>query len=690
MPRTPEDEDFLLQRAALAPLAEPPEELAPLVEEVEDPYTTKLTPDEQVRFKQWVAEQSIKRGRNVAQDSADYDLQGQFKANPGADVGHMPDTFKKPNHPTFSDESQYSGAPGAYKGGHWEGQSFAPSVDMLKNGHEPLALKQYMDEAEPNVTLKLPPEAPELGMMPTEPDADYMALPPAAAPKVAPLPGKDPYGQGADRAALEAAIKDRAGTDNSARFMDAIESLNHAGGGTAKDLGASTRARRDDSFNDVMRRRALADQDAAAGKRQRELELDEAMRDPGSDVSVRARALFSGTTVGKALRERMGDRFEALSASQLPGARDIINSETDLLKAQAKASHTGPDESATALEALAQRADEAIPGMGDKVRAFGGTAKGLGAARDWVHQQLGQKFSREEGEKGRTNTTATRLEDERVRQDDKRLARLASLGNAIKPEEASVLKIVKDLVNTIQANTNPETGDIAGVGPGHTVVQGVQDMVPGIVGTGIDAMKSQPAQDVQHALTLAYSLERKGITGVVFTPRENAEYKLALNNISNGHNVKESVKRLSELSEQAVNRLYAAHPDVWRQYIKANPNMATSMFNESRPEDPTEVAPAMNPPSSGTTGARGINPAGFTPPPALPNKEEIKEPDRYNLDLNTPPKAKKVSPTAAPPADRPGLKTMQLPDGSFVYVPPEKVEEAKAKYKATPVKSVRR
>ena len=224
MPRTPEDEDFLLQRAALAPLAEPPEELAALVPEDEE------------------------------------------------------------------------------------------------------------------------------ALLPTEPEVDM--APPPVVTKVAPLPAKDPYGPGADRAALEAAIKDRASTDNSARFMDAIESFNHAGGGTAKDLSASTRARRDDSFNDVMRRRALADQDAAAGKRQRDQDLDEAMRDPGSDVSVRARALFSGTTVGRALRERMGDRFEALSANQLPGARDIISSETDLLKAQAKAGHTGPDERTGALEAL--------------------------------------------------------------------------------------------------------------------------------------------------------------------------------------------------------------------------------------------------------------------------------------------------------------------------------------------------
>ncbi len=228
MPRTPEDEDFLLQRAALAPLAEPPEDLASLV----------------------------------------------------------------------------------------------PEDDV------------------------------EEALLPTEPDVD-MAPPPAAAPKVAPLPGKDPYGAGADRAALEAAIKDRASTDNSARFMDAIESFNHAGGGTARDLGASTRARRDDSFNDVMRRRALADQDSAAVKRQKDAEYDAALGDGGSDLSANARDLFLSTTVGRNVAERMGDRFNNLSAKQLGiTVKDLLASETDLAKAKLKAGHTGSDERAGALEAL--------------------------------------------------------------------------------------------------------------------------------------------------------------------------------------------------------------------------------------------------------------------------------------------------------------------------------------------------
>ncbi len=555
MPRSPEDEDFLLRRAALAPEADPPEELAPLVAEEEQ----KLL-----------------------------------------------DT---------------------------------PAVDMT------------------------PPVLP--------------------APKVAPLLSKDPYGPGADRAALEAALRDRQDSDIGATFQDAASLFNKAFRGHAGDLAASTRAHRDDSFNDVMRRRAMADQDAAAGKRQKEAEYDAAAGNGASDVSANARNLVLGSEMGKRLAERMGDNFNHLSAKQLGVSfKDLLASETDLAKAGLKASHAGPDESATALEALAKWADEKLPGLGDKVRTYGGTAKGLATARDVVHQAISQDFSLKEAEKGRTNTTAKSTEEQQVQDQTRKLSRLQTMGTEIKPEHASTLKVIKNLEDAIASNTNP-AGEIAGTGLGHALVRTAQGVLPGIASQAIDAAKSQPAQDVQHALDLAYDLQRKGITGVVFTPREDAEYRMSLDNITNGHNVAQSVRKLKELSEAAVNRVYAAHPDVWRQYIKANPDLSTEMFNTNRPEDPTEASPLVHAPAPETAKARGINPAGFSP---LPVKSEVKEPDRYS----TPPQAKKVPDTKAPPADKPGFKTMEMPDGSFFYVPPDKVEEARARFKAVPVKSVRK
>jgi len=52
----------------------------------------------------------------------DYDFPGAYKAGvqPDPMTGHWPDTYKKPNHPTFSEESIYSSLTGT-KPGRWTG-----------------------------------------------------------------------------------------------------------------------------------------------------------------------------------------------------------------------------------------------------------------------------------------------------------------------------------------------------------------------------------------------------------------------------------------------------------------------------------------------------------------------------------------------------------------------------------------
>ena len=90
----------------------------------EKTFNTKLTPQEEVAFQSW-------KQRNAPRDSGeDYDLRGAFKAGlqPDPETGHWPDTFKKPNHPTFSDESQYAqyGKPG-----RWDGETYVPPQDGL-------------------------------------------------------------------------------------------------------------------------------------------------------------------------------------------------------------------------------------------------------------------------------------------------------------------------------------------------------------------------------------------------------------------------------------------------------------------------------------------------------------------------------------------------------------------------------
>jgi Large polyvalent protein associated domain 23 len=119
-------------------------------------YDTKLTPEEEATYKQRFGEDA----------SRDYDMRGYYKANPdmvpNQEGQHYPDTYKKPNHPTFSDESIYHGHDGN-EGGHWgteNGQdTFTPGPTNLKNWGRS-GLQDYFKRVEPNVKLNLPEESP--------------------------------------------------------------------------------------------------------------------------------------------------------------------------------------------------------------------------------------------------------------------------------------------------------------------------------------------------------------------------------------------------------------------------------------------------------------------------------------------------------------------------------------------------
>jgi hypothetical protein len=97
---------------------------------VGDDYNTVLAPGEEAQFKEWKA-------KNAPKDSGyDYDLRGAFKENMEKDPesGHMGDKFKKPNHPTFSDQSKYAVGDQRDRAGHWIGpegpdQEFVPPAN---------------------------------------------------------------------------------------------------------------------------------------------------------------------------------------------------------------------------------------------------------------------------------------------------------------------------------------------------------------------------------------------------------------------------------------------------------------------------------------------------------------------------------------------------------------------------------
>lgn len=123
------------------------------------PYDTRLSNQDEAAFQAWRA----KLPPNL-QDDSNYDLRGAFKANAQeAGNGHLPDTFKKPNHPTFSNESRYSNT--NTPGGEWvqtgpptpqmpEGTwAFKASAFVAKQHPE---LPDYFKRVEPGNQLIMP------------------------------------------------------------------------------------------------------------------------------------------------------------------------------------------------------------------------------------------------------------------------------------------------------------------------------------------------------------------------------------------------------------------------------------------------------------------------------------------------------------------------------------------------------
>ena len=114
-------------------------------------YNTKLSAQEERDFQTWAE----KEGR--ANDTYDYDLRGAYKELQSgemteADNGHLGDKYKKPNHPTFSDQSQYHGVDGHF-GGQWEQgtdgsyQFFGGKTQQLM--HDDADMERYFAEREP-------------------------------------------------------------------------------------------------------------------------------------------------------------------------------------------------------------------------------------------------------------------------------------------------------------------------------------------------------------------------------------------------------------------------------------------------------------------------------------------------------------------------------------------------------------
>ena len=100
-----------------------------------DKYNTQLNSKEQKQFDSWVAKESKRRGRDILMDRGAYDVTGFWKSGDYKRMdsdNHGSDNWKKPNHPTFSNQSKYHGADGWY-GGYWTDKAgYQPSKQTLE------------------------------------------------------------------------------------------------------------------------------------------------------------------------------------------------------------------------------------------------------------------------------------------------------------------------------------------------------------------------------------------------------------------------------------------------------------------------------------------------------------------------------------------------------------------------------
>jgi hypothetical protein len=93
-------------------------------------YNTEIPTERYGDYLKYVKKMTeLRDGRDFFKDMYDYDIQGAFMANiePNENM-HFPDTYKKPNHETFSVESKYYDPEDevAKKAGTWSGDEYIP------------------------------------------------------------------------------------------------------------------------------------------------------------------------------------------------------------------------------------------------------------------------------------------------------------------------------------------------------------------------------------------------------------------------------------------------------------------------------------------------------------------------------------------------------------------------------------
>ena len=121
-------------------------------------YDTHLSPAQETRYR--IA--ATLAGR--INDTKNYDLRGAWLKDPQSITksGHLSDEFKKPNHPTFSNESKYSTTTnpgGSWVPGKQKSWSFTPSPKQISRAGGLAPFKKYFNQNEKgqNSGLVIPP-----------------------------------------------------------------------------------------------------------------------------------------------------------------------------------------------------------------------------------------------------------------------------------------------------------------------------------------------------------------------------------------------------------------------------------------------------------------------------------------------------------------------------------------------------
>lgn len=97
-------------------------------------YDTKLSKEGEKQFEEWFSKSKNDGVIHPNDNGNDYDFRGFWKNIVNSDNkneynsdNHFPDTYKKPNHETFSNESKYAKGKLKEYAGKWENDKFINS-----------------------------------------------------------------------------------------------------------------------------------------------------------------------------------------------------------------------------------------------------------------------------------------------------------------------------------------------------------------------------------------------------------------------------------------------------------------------------------------------------------------------------------------------------------------------------------